>query len=57
MFDPSTYTLLDGLNVIMADANSSHAAKMPASLPFSILDHYAREYNQLRVNAVKDAMV
>lgn len=37
--DDATYALLDQLNVIVTDANSSRASKMPCRLGLEILDH------------------
>ncbi len=50
-------TLLHELHILHANAQPPHPAQMPRSLQFQVLDHDAREHDEFRGDAVKDAVV
>lgn len=52
-----THALLNGLDIIVADANPPRPSEVPARLSREILDHDAAQDDELGVDAVKDAVV
>lgn len=52
-----TYNLLNGLNVIIADPNPPRSSEMPPSLERQVLDHDAREHDELGVYLVQYGVV
>ena len=48
----TTYTLLNGLDIIRAYAYPPRAAQMPSSLTLEVLDHNARKHHELRIDSV-----
>lgn len=49
--------MLDGLDIIVADADPTSPSEVPACLARQILDHDAAQDDELRVDAVEDAVV
>ena len=53
----ATHALLNGLHIIVADADASSSSEVPACLSRQILDHDAAQDDELGVDAVEDAVV
>lgn len=53
----NTHALLDGFDIIVADADPTSPSEVPACLARQILDHDAAQDDELRVDAVEDAVV
>lgn len=52
-----THTLLNRLNIIIADPNPPRPSEVPARLAREVLDHDAAQDDELGVDAVEDAVV
>lgn len=52
-----THTLLNGLDIIVADANPPRPSEVPACLAREVLNHDAAQDDELGVDAVEDAVV
>ena len=52
-----THALLDRLDVFVADSNAARSSQVPARFSGEILDHDTAQDNELRFDAVEDAVV